>query len=90
MAQSESSDLNKISTDATNKTVSNMSKKKDVNRKDNIVPTYPDGSINYDGTYNIILFCFNISINIVFYFLAIYEDQDESDGKIKSILMIIG
>lgn len=35
----------------TDRTISNMPKKKNSSSKDNIVvPTYPDGSINYDGT----------------------------------------
>lgn len=51
LTQSASSDLNQISTDTTDRTIANMSKKKDSYSKDNIiVPTYSDGSINYDGT----------------------------------------
>lgn len=51
LTQSGSSDLNKISIDTTDRTIANMSKKKDSYSKDNvIVPTYSDGSINYDGT----------------------------------------
>lgn len=46
---SGSTDLNQISIDNTERTISNMSKKRDSNNKDTIVPTYPDGSINYDG-----------------------------------------
>lgn len=50
LTQSGSSDLNQISSDTTDRTISNMSKKKDSHSKDNVVPTYSDGSINYDGT----------------------------------------
>lgn len=48
MVQSGSSDLNQLSIDSCDRSVSNMSKKK--SSKENIVPTYADGSINYDGT----------------------------------------
>lgn len=50
LTQPGSSDLNQISIDSTDRNIANMSKKKD--SKDNIiVPTYSDGSINYDAIY---------------------------------------
>jgi hypothetical protein len=56
LTQSGSSDLNQISLDSTDRTISSMTKKKDSHSKDNVVPTYPDGSINYDGTVIIKVF----------------------------------
>lgn len=49
LAHSGSSDLNQMSIDSTDRNIVNMTKKKDSSSKDNEVPTYPDGSINYDG-----------------------------------------
>lgn len=55
-----SSELNQISINTADRTISNMPKKKNSYSKDNIVvPTYPDGSINYDGIYYIV-FYYNI------------------------------
>ncbi|CAI6348338.1 unnamed protein product [Macrosiphum euphorbiae] len=52
LTQTGSSDLNQISLDTTDRTIANMPKKKDSYSKDNIVvPTYSDGSINYDAIY---------------------------------------
>lgn len=50
LAKSVSSDLNET-IDSTDRTSTNMSKKKD-SRCLNVVPTYSDGSINYDGIIN--------------------------------------
>lgn len=50
LTPSGSSNLNQVSLDTTDQIISNMPKKKDSHSKDNVVPTYPDGSINYDGT----------------------------------------
>lgn len=80
LAKSVSSDLNET-TDIPDRPVSNMSKKKDSHSKDNVVPTYPDGSINYDGTVFFSHIC--LVLIFIYFFLAIYEDQDESDGKKK-------
>lgn len=55
LAQSESSDLN-VTSDSINRAISTMSKKNDCHSKENIVPTYPDGSINYDGIIFSILY----------------------------------
>lgn len=81
LTQLGSSDLNQISMNTTDRTISNMPKKKNSNSKDNIVvPTYPDGSINYDGTIFKVILLYFFKLFVLF-FLVIYEDQDESDGK---------
>lgn len=67
LTQSGSLDLNEISIDSADHNISNMSKKKESHSKDNTVPTYPDGSINYDGT--IIVFNF-ILISIIIKFIC--------------------
>lgn len=55
LAQSESSDLN-VTSDSIDRAISTMPKKKNSHSKENIVPTYPDGSINYDGIIFSILY----------------------------------
>lgn len=55
--KSISSDLNEIS-DTTDQIISNMSKKKNSHSKENVVPTYPDGSINYDGIIFLIFYLY--------------------------------
>lgn len=48
-AQSGSSDLNQMNLDSTDRMNLSTSKKKDSYNKDTMVPTYADGTINYDG-----------------------------------------
>lgn len=57
LAKSISSDLNEIS-DTTDQIISNMSKKKSSHIKENVVLTYPDGSINYDGILFLICYIY--------------------------------
>lgn len=62
LTQSGSLDFNEMSLDSADQNISNMPKKKDSHSKDNTVPTYSDGSINYDGTIIVVL---NLIKNVI-------------------------
>jgi len=82
LAHSGSSDLNQMSIDTNDRNILNMTKKRDSNSKDNEIPTYSDGSINYDGIiYKKMVLLFRCNFHKYCFLSAIYEDQDESDGK---------
>lgn len=84
VAQSESCDLNQISLDSTDRIISTDSHNTDAT----MVPTYPDGSINYDGII-IILFIFFFIANVIVNNYLIFQLFMKTKMKLMVILLKI-